>query len=88
MGNVLAQFKEKKGATAPLTILSNFWDVGAFMGAYGVKNGFILDDSGKVVYGPMQDGYKEFLIKMNDWLRRVFWIMDLLRLTEICLILK
>ena len=47
--NVLAQFKEKKGATAPLTILSNFWDVGAFMGAYGVKNGFILDDSGKVV---------------------------------------
>ena len=68
--NVLAQFKEKKGATAPLTILSNFWDVGAFMGAYGVKNGFILDDSGKVVYGPMQDGYKEFLIKMNDWYKK------------------
>lgn len=68
--NVLTQFKEKKGAAAPLTLLSNFWDVGAFMGAYNVKNGFILDDNGKVIYGPMQDGYKEFLTKMNDWYKK------------------
>ena len=68
--NVLTQFKEKKGAAAPFTILSNFWDVGAFMGAYGVKNGFIVDDNGKVSYGPMQDGYKEFLKKMNDWYKK------------------
>ncbi len=65
--NVLTQFKEKKGATAPLTLLSNFWNVGAFMGAYGVKDSFIVDDEGKVSYGPIQDGYKEFLMKMNDW---------------------
>lgn len=68
--NVLTQFKEKKGATAPLTLLSNFWDVGAFMGAYNVKNGFIINDEGKVVYGPMQDGYKQFLMKMNDWYKK------------------
>ncbi len=68
--NVLTQFKEKKGAAAPLTLLSNFWDVGAFMGAYGVKNGFIVDDNGKVSYGPMQDGYKQFLMKMNDWYKK------------------
>lgn len=68
--NVLTQFKEKKGATAPLTLLTNFWAVGAFMGAYNVKNGFILDDDGKVIYGPMQDGYKEFLMKMNDWYKK------------------
>lgn len=68
--NVLTQFKEKKGAAAPLTVLSNFWDVGAFMGAYGVKNSFIVDEDGKVSYGPAQEGYKEFLMKMNDWYKK------------------
>ncbi len=65
--NVLLEFKDKKGATAPLTLMSDFWDTGAFMGAYGVKNTFVLNDNNKVEFGPIQDGYKQFLTKMNDW---------------------
>lgn len=68
--NVLTRFKNEKGATAPLTLTSNFWDTGAFMGAYGVKNGFIVDENGNVSFGPMQDGYRQFLAKMNDWYKK------------------
>ncbi|WP_199615927.1 extracellular solute-binding protein [Paenibacillus alkalitolerans] len=64
---VLKAFKEKKGVAAPLSFtgigaLGN----GAFVGAYGANRGFFQED-GKVVYGPMQPGYKEFLATMRKW---------------------
>ena len=37
-----------------------------FMWAYGVANGFYLKD-GKVAYGLIEDGYKQYLLKMNEW---------------------
>jgi putative aldouronate transport system substrate-binding protein len=70
--DVLTAFKEKKGATAPLTIISQpkalqgFLD-GAFIGAFGVIRDFYIDDTGKVLYGPLQPGYKEFLATMSQW---------------------
>lgn len=69
---VLKAFKEKKGAAAPLTFISGvprvFDDLGtgAFIGAYGVTRGFSLKD-GKVIFGPAQPGYKEFLSTMRKW---------------------
>ncbi|NHN30409.1 extracellular solute-binding protein [Paenibacillus agricola] len=69
---VLKAFKEKKGATAPLTFKSGiprvFDDLssGAFIGAYGVTRGFAMKD-GKVYFGPAQPGYKEFLATMRKW---------------------
>lgn len=69
---VLKAFKEKKGAAAPLTFISGvprvFDDLGtgAFVGAYGVTRGFSLKD-GKVIFGPAQPGYKEFLATMRKW---------------------
>lgn len=66
--DTLKAFKEKKGATAPLTVDSGLWyfQVGAFAGAYGVKKDFYLEN-GKVTYGPIQPGYKEFLAAMKEW---------------------
>ncbi|ULL14999.1 extracellular solute-binding protein [Paenibacillus sp. H1-7] len=68
---VLKAFKEKKGIEAPLTFLSvpNVlfgMDNGAFIGAYGVKKGFYLDE-GKVKFGPIEGGYKEFLRTFRRW---------------------
>lgn len=67
----LKAFKEKKGATAPLTFdLKEIF--GAFAGAYGVTygagvgNGYYVDN-GKVKYGPMQPGYKDFVTTFNKW---------------------
>lgn len=72
--SVLTAFKEKKGVSAPLTLanqpkpLQGFLD-GAFIGAFGIIRDFYIDDSGKVQYGPLQPGYKDFLAEMNRWYR-------------------
>lgn len=68
---MLKAFKEKKGATAPLTFTSvpRLFDglaTGMIVGAYGVTRGFYME-SGKVKFGPAQPGYKEFLGTMRKW---------------------
>ncbi|SFL36478.1 putative aldouronate transport system substrate-binding protein [Paenibacillus sp. 1_12] len=64
---VLKAFKEKKNAAAPLTFLaSRFFSTGAFSGAFGVMNGFYLENE-QVVFGNMQPKYKDFMILMRKW---------------------
>lgn len=63
--NVLKAFKDKKGAIAPLTMPLGSW-VCAFAGAYGAVPDFYIDN-GKVVYGPIQPGFKDFLTTFNKW---------------------
>lgn len=68
---VLKAFKDKKGATAPLTFdLKEIF--GAFAGAYGVTYGAMVGngyyvDNGKVKFGPMEPGFKEFVTTFNRW---------------------
>lgn len=69
---VLTAFKEKKGAEAPLCFdCTNFKDSNpiAFAFKVGTANGtqFILDDEGKVAFAPAQEGYKEYLMTLNQW---------------------
>lgn len=63
---VLKAFKEKKGATAPLSFARGEAFVGTFIGAFQSTFDFYLKD-GKVVYGPMQPETKEFFKTMNQW---------------------
>ncbi|RED55552.1 extracellular solute-binding protein [Cohnella lupini] len=68
---VLKAFKERKGAEAPLTFLgmpSPLFGVegGAFVGAFGIKKGFYLDE-GQVEFGPMEPEYKSFLALFRKW---------------------
>lgn len=68
---MLKAFKEKKGTESPFTV-SGFSTGGAvknsalFMGAYGVMDDFFLQN-GKVVYGPIQPGFKNYLTLMRKW---------------------
>lgn len=65
--NVLKAFKEKKGATAPLTfIVDGILPHSLFIGAYGAGFNFYVED-GKVKYGQAQPAYKDFLTEMNKW---------------------
>jgi putative aldouronate transport system substrate-binding protein len=65
--NTLKSFKEKKSSTGLVFDVNGMLGTaGAFSGAYGVKMNYYLDD-GKVVYGPMQAGWKEFLKTFNQW---------------------
>jgi putative aldouronate transport system substrate-binding protein len=68
---VLKAFKEKKGVEAPLTFLgvpTTLFGIenGGFVGAFGVKKGFYLDD-GQVKFGPVEEGYKHFLTTFRQW---------------------
>lgn len=67
----LRAFKEKKGAAAPLSLVSKprFFNEsynGAFLGAYGVTQGFYQED-GKVKFGPVEPGFKEYLRLFQSW---------------------
>ena len=63
---VLTAFKEKKGASAPLSpILQTFQD-GNFTGAYGIKLNYYVDN-GKVKNGYFEQSYKDFLELMVKW---------------------
>ncbi|RAU98941.1 ABC transporter substrate-binding protein [Paenibacillus sp. YN15] len=64
---MLRAFKESKGAKAPVTMLpNNFLYIQQFNGAFGVGTEFYLDN-GKVKYGPIEQGYKQYLTLLNAW---------------------
>lgn len=64
---MLRGFKNELNVAIPLSVMNNFLVDGLFAGAYGVCGSFFIDDNGKVKYGPMEDGYYEFLKLMNTW---------------------
>lgn len=63
---VLKVFKEKKNAASPLSIGKGAINQGFLIGAYGIKQGFYVDD-GKVKFGAIEPEYKEFLITLRKW---------------------
>lgn len=66
---VLTAFKEKKGASAPLTGNIAMFEWGIFAGAYGVEEGY-YHDGNTVKFGACEPGYKEFITKMADWYQK------------------
>lgn len=63
MYEVLKKFKSELDLQYPI------YDDGAsyLPFAWGVKNDFYLDEAGKVQYGPVQEGWKEYLRNMAQW---------------------
>lgn len=67
---MLTAFKNELGCTAPLTTIDKdlrLFNFGFLTGAYNVTTGFNLNDEGKIVYGPIEPGFKDFLTEMNKW---------------------
>ncbi|MDF2837057.1 MAG: transporter substrate-binding protein [Paenibacillus sp.] len=66
---MLTAFKEKKGATAPLSAQyankMNLQD--AFYGAYRTSQDFYIDDEGKVRYGPLDPQFKDVIALFRQW---------------------
>lgn len=63
---VLTAFKQKKGAKAPFA--GGIHTLNVFVGAFNVGTDFYVDD-GVVKYGPIEQGYREYLATMNRWYR-------------------
>lgn len=65
--NMLKAFKEKKGVPAPMMLnYTGFSKYDIFNAGYGVGEKFYQVD-GKVKFGPLENGYKEYLAMMNKW---------------------
>ena len=64
---VLKAFRDKKGAEAPFSARPDHITLSSvFMSAYGVQSGF-YQDNGKVKYGFIEPGYKDYLRLFNQW---------------------
>ncbi len=69
---MLTAFKNEMGAYAPLSLTASGFDyfTGAMSAGYGVTATWQLDETGKVVYGPYTDGWRQYITKMNDWFNK------------------
>ena len=65
----LTAFKTKKGAKYPLCYRTYVEAWGVFAGAYKTVDGLYVD-GGKVKYGALEPGYKDYVAKMNDWYKK------------------
>lgn len=67
---MLTKFKDEEGAYAPLSLPSTGYDYYDTMASGFGASATYLNKDGKVVYGPIQDEWREYLIKMNDWYKK------------------
>ncbi|HHW48915.1 MAG TPA: extracellular solute-binding protein [Clostridiaceae bacterium] len=64
----LKAFKEKKNAEAPLFMYHTaIYPSGELLSGYQVGPGFYQVD-GKVKFGPLEEGYREYLEMLNKWI--------------------
>ncbi len=63
---VLTAFKDQLGIEAPFYTSKYGIDNGEFMAGYGIAPYFYQVD-GEVKYGPLEDGYYDYLTMMHDW---------------------
>jgi putative aldouronate transport system substrate-binding protein len=65
--SVLTAYK-KQGISNPLTFIKWFLPYSqAFVSAYGVATGVLVNDKNEIVYGPIQPGYRQFLETFRKW---------------------
>lgn len=67
----LTKFKEEKGASAPLSLdVSGVWrDCNSLLSGFGVGSEFFQVDN-VVKYGPIGEGYREYLTLLSDWYQK------------------
>ncbi len=66
---VLTAFKENGIASpyCPEYTRTDLMNADPFMAAFGICKNFYIDDAGKVQYGGIQEGYKQYLETMAQW---------------------
>lgn len=64
---MLRGFKNELGVEIPFTCATYHLATGLIAGAWGISDGFYVDDNGKVQYGPYRDEYFDYISKLNQW---------------------
>jgi putative aldouronate transport system substrate-binding protein len=65
--NVLVAFRDKKGATAPLTWEGGVHGSNPIVDAFNIRNAFHVGDDGKVHHGALEAGYRQYVELMAQW---------------------
>ena len=69
--NMLTLFKTEKGAEAPLLLPPGGICVTSrhcfLISGFGAVNDFMLDDEGKITYGPITEGFRKYIETMAAW---------------------
>ena len=66
---MLRKFKTELKVETPLTCTSAAFKDGFISGAFDAPYAFFIDDNGKAKYGPIEPGFKDFLVTMNKWFK-------------------
>lgn len=66
---VLAAFKTK--CDTPIAISYN--DISVFAGGFNAIKGMYHDADGKIKYGTIEDNYKNYIAKMNEWYKKGYF---------------
>ena len=66
MYNILNEFRDKKGATAPLAIAMPSGVQAELLAGYNISGGFYQVD-GEIRFGAIQPEFKDYLTMMNKW---------------------
>ena len=67
---VLTAFKEKKGCSAPYSFEytnNQLLNADPFVAAFGTNRSFYLGSDGKVHFGAIEPGFKDYLQTMQEW---------------------
>lgn len=67
---MLTRFKNELGATIPLVMANNAtvaYKTDTFMSAYGVNREFFVGEDGKIKFGPLEPGYRDYIETMRKW---------------------
>ncbi|MGB8454261.1 MAG: extracellular solute-binding protein [Anaerocolumna sp.] len=78
--NVLMKFKEEKGAAAPFTFeytMGVLTEENPFTYAFNTSKTFYLNSDGKIHFGAVEDGYKQFLGTFAQWYKEGLIDQDL-----------
>lgn len=82
---VLTAFKEKKGAIAPFTFEytnGQYLDNNPLVFAFDTSRSFYIGSDGKVGFGAVSEGYKQYLQTMAQWYKEGLIDPDLATLTN------
>ncbi|MGI6671433.1 MAG: extracellular solute-binding protein [Christensenellales bacterium] len=81
---MLTKFRDELGAESPLITrngIPDIMDSDAFVGAFGVSNGFYINDEGKVAYGRMEEGWKKAIELLAGWYENGLLAQDFITMT-------
>ncbi len=55
---------------------TGYFDSSELLTGFGTAADFFVDDNGKVVYGPTQEGFYNYLVKMKEWYEKGYIYKD------------